>query len=751
MYGSQVVSKRKAFEFEYEAVHQIATRLAEEEATKGARKIDTSKGGEAVTLSIHGFYIGNQDDTRRAQHIFFNGERLPSSTEQRRGLGSFTEETVPFVDRYVARELERVGLNGILDPWRGQVSRTASGKNVRSKGSPCRVPSVSRSSLSSHSKEGLYGMAREAVGRQFGAGLSDSIQYPFLVMIETRRSESKSRRLDSVPMLSSNAVQRALLSALGGCANGELEPSPPTAKRRKIEQAENESTPPNVRYPSASPLRGSKTDQADGIRAINGDGFRTAKTARSDAASIQGQIPSILLGDPPIGMMAWNDPITKRTYWIDQRTGNSVDPLSDKGHLKGSSVSANESTNIGYTHPSRQTLVFDPSRRSLGLLAVPRSESQTSEAQCPSWLNDAMKKWTNPSFGSLEAAEKGGYDSDEMEIPTLNNRAIPELHRMLLLSRVESLTNHDHVTTGTKGKESRDPQGEVPIPMTPALARSQSNSPRKGAAQESDHQTDSNLSPPPKAHRTHQMTSRFFRAFGKRHRSDAGIPGRNHAVPTFEELQLSISREALQQACVIGQVDAKFIACSLPAGEGSLLVCIDQHAADERFRLERLLSEYTEGCYRGDAPVVPLSEPLDVAVPGWEEAPSLDNVHFWGFHGAELVGHGVVRVTWLPEIIRDRVLTVSGRCFHPELIEDLIKDMINAPAPPSNLGWLAASRYLPRRLMDVITSKACRSAIMFNDPLSESQCREVVSRLSECKFPFQCAHGRPSTVPLCRI
>lgn len=37
---------------------------------------------------------------------------------------------------------------------------------------------------------------------------------------------------------------------------------------------------------------------------------------------------------------------------------------------------------------------------------------------------------------------------------------------------------------------------------------------------------------------------------------------------------------------------------------------------------------------------------------------------------------------------------------------------------------------------------------MFNDELSWEQCELLVKRLAECRFPFQCAHGRPSLVPL---
>lgn len=37
---------------------------------------------------------------------------------------------------------------------------------------------------------------------------------------------------------------------------------------------------------------------------------------------------------------------------------------------------------------------------------------------------------------------------------------------------------------------------------------------------------------------------------------------------------------------------------------------------------------------------------------------------------------------------------------------------------------------------------------MFNDALSAEECEGLVRRLARCAFPFQCAHGRPSLVPL---
>lgn len=55
---------------------------------------------------------------------------------------------------------------------------------------------------------------------------------------------------------------------------------------------------------------------------------------------------------------------------------------------------------------------------------------------------------------------------------------------------------------------------------------------------------------------------------------------------------------------------------------------------------------------------------------------------------------------------------------------------------------------IPEYLHNILKSKACRNAIMFNDELSIEQCKELILKLSECNYPFMCAHGRPSIHPL---
>ncbi len=40
---------------------------------------------------------------------------------------------------------------------------------------------------------------------------------------------------------------------------------------------------------------------------------------------------------------------------------------------------------------------------------------------------------------------------------------------------------------------------------------------------------------------------------------------------------------------------------------------------------------------------------------------------------------------------------------------------------------------------------------MFNDILTIDECNNLIARLAKCVFPFQCAHGRPSMVPLAEL
>lgn len=302
-----------------------------------------------------------------------------------------------------------------------------------------------------------------------------------------------------------------------------------------------------------------------------------------------------------------------------------------------------------------------------------------------------------------------------------------------------------------------------------------------------------------------------------------------------------VAKAALAAAEVVGQVDGKFILIKVAAGAPPssraesasthtpagrpLLVLVDQHAADERCRLEELMASYfppSEGAPSDDdddddAVAQPLSRPLAFdAVP--REAALFDRFapHFrrWGIiyevggeeAGQERVAGGRVtrsgsslaartaagtatanpppqesgrrqkidggrtrlRVTALPPAIVDRCRA------EPKLLVELLRrevwrleelggggsaTTVAAQQPPPGLAggegseeaehaWVGRFLGCPAGVLDLLNSRACRGAVMFNDRLTREECVALVARLARCAFPFQCAHGRPAMVPL---
>jgi DNA mismatch repair protein MLH3 len=259
-----------------------------------------------------------------------------------------------------------------------------------------------------------------------------------------------------------------------------------------------------------------------------------------------------------------------------------------------------------------------------------------------------------------------------------------------------------------------------------------------------------------------------------------------------------MTRAGLRKARIIAQLDRKFILVKMPMSreqsgsleEEEVLVLVDQHAADERIRVEILLAELctplpdTEHHYRSSlgyesaVTVAVLEKPLQFSI-------STQEGRLFRRHGAAFATWGIMYDIDCPRSVSGKTPRnegemsllsvtalppgVSERCrADPKLLISLLRSTIwkYAEAPPrktltmderqSYLGesteesplWVQRLPSCPQGLVDMINSRACRSAIMFNDELTIQQCEELVAILSRCAFPFMCAHGRPSMVPL---
>ncbi|KAI8336160.1 hypothetical protein BC941DRAFT_428482 [Chlamydoabsidia padenii] len=220
-----------------------------------------------------------------------------------------------------------------------------------------------------------------------------------------------------------------------------------------------------------------------------------------------------------------------------------------------------------------------------------------------------------------------------------------------------------------------------------------------------------------------------------------------------------LQRQDLDYAKVIGQVDRKWIMCLLDR----MLLLIDQHAADERVKLENMLDKDLDVRYLQPHLVLPTTEhDLDLAMKhrstlqhwgihvehsGLLQQHTLDKAggspHFsYQRHHSPHFTTAATNKTWfavtrLPSLILERCV------LDPNLLSDLIHNYLNGLETRT-----ITCSVCPPGMMDILKSKACRGAIMFNDSLTMEQCSGLIKSLAKCRFPFQCAHGRPSVVPL---
>ncbi len=268
------------------------------------------------------------------------------------------------------------------------------------------------------------------------------------------------------------------------------------------------------------------------------------------------------------------------------------------------------------------------------------------------------------------------------------------------------------------------------------------------------------------------------------------------AMQRASRLEGRITRADLGAAEIIAQVDSKFILIKLrPQAHGRTadttdtgsLVLIDQHAADERIKVERLLQEFCQepddevkclhsplGCTSA-VQTTSLLKPLIFDIEAQEgplfrrQAPSFAR---WGilydlptppFQAAgpssrhEPSSCRLVVVA-LPGVIAERCRTepkhliqiLRGEAWrlHQEAGARGARPESAFAGEGGPDAWVAQVRGCPSGILDMIHSRSCRSAIMFNDELGMDDCRRLVEDLARCRFPFQCAHGRPSMIPL---
>lgn len=244
-------------------------------------------------------------------------------------------------------------------------------------------------------------------------------------------------------------------------------------------------------------------------------------------------------------------------------------------------------------------------------------------------------------------------------------------------------------------------------------------------------------------------------------------------LKTAHGLSTQQIQRALSDAEVGAQVDDKFLTCFLrisrPASildlssedrERSLLFVVDQHAADERIRVERYLRQLGTGflvnCQRGATLPIDRLDAIPLVTPSANtfilltasEHQMLASSHEarlafarWGVTfdlpsiqpPSEHDVHVQIRVLTVPSVVAERLLGRKHLKEGPAELTELVKSylgwldeeggadrvctaaslagVIKAGESKHETDWMTALRFCPQEILDLVNSKACRGRL----------------------------------------
>ena len=182
-------------------------------------------------------------------------------------------------------------------------------------------------------------------------------------------------------------------------------------------------------------------------------------------------------------------------------------------------------------------------------------------------------------------------------------------------------------------------------------------------------------------------------------------------------------REKRSSLKILGQIKRLYIVAESDQG----LVLIDQHAAAERIRFERLAQRYREGLIRQElaCPVtIELMASEEIMLSSWKEV--LDDI---GFEISSFGGRSY-SVRSVPAL--------GQRTESAESVHDVLKELFlrGKPGPDSS------------RRDEVLKLLACRGSIKSGRELSPAEMKRLVDDLFLCRNPMTCPHGRPVMVSI---
>ncbi|MEA3357030.1 MAG: DNA mismatch repair endonuclease MutL, partial [Patescibacteria group bacterium] len=154
---------------------------------------------------------------------------------------------------------------------------------------------------------------------------------------------------------------------------------------------------------------------------------------------------------------------------------------------------------------------------------------------------------------------------------------------------------------------------------------------------------------------------------------------------------------------------------------------IDQHAAAERVRFEKLLKEYDGKGIESQSLLIPIIVDLQKA----DIAFISENLGVFKYLGYRLgVGKSKVEITEVPAILSD--------ADHQKLFVEIVGHLRDVDEMASK------KNVLKDKYRDVVmATMACHSSVRMNRKLSDQESSSIVKSLLLCDNSYSCPHGRP--------
>lgn len=204
-------------------------------------------------------------------------------------------------------------------------------------------------------------------------------------------------------------------------------------------------------------------------------------------------------------------------------------------------------------------------------------------------------------------------------------------------------------------------------------------------------------------------------------------PLRAPGAPAAEQAALwQPAPEGFGSLRFVGQVFDGYLLCE---GRGRV-VLIDQHAAHERVRFERLRREHVDGGVARDPLLVPETIPLPPA-PLAALGERLATLSAAGLEG-EPFGPDTFLLRTVPRLLRGQDVGTLVRAVADELVDD---------------GTVGSAE---RAVDAVLATLACHSAVRVGQRMEPGQVRALLEAMDTVDVNAHCPHGRPVAVELQR-